>query len=446
MLVTLLPANRLPAKGDCMAHNLNKLSPLTVKATESKAKKNGVNTKIPDGGGLYFVAESKRSSWWRFDYRASGKQKTLSFGTFPEISLQDARIKRDELRKQIAAGIDPAEQRKAERIAESGADSFEAIAREWWAYKKDTWTEGHAERTLTRLINDVFPYIGSKTINNINAITLLEVIRRIESRGAIETAHRTNQTCEAAFAFAIGTGRCENNPAAAIRSVLKQLPPKKNFARLKEKSDIAKLLEDIEGYKGTIILRAALKLMPLVFLRPGELAKAEWRDINLDAALWTVPALVKKQRQAHKLDVTRVHLVPLSRQAIAILRDLHLLTGNGRYVFTSLRTSSGSVYERHMAPESILGALRRMGYSKEEMTAHGFRGIASTQIREVGKGKFRSEVIEAQLAHAVQDKTEGAYNHAEYIEEREIMLQWWADYLDALKNGAEVISFKAKVV
>ncbi len=427
-----------------MAHNLNKLSPLTIKAAENQAKKNNLAAKLPDGGGLYFVAEAKRSSWWRFDYRTGGKQKTLSFGTYPEVSLQDARIKRVELRKQIASGIDPGQQRKAERITESGANSFEAIAREWWAHKKDTWTEGHATRTLTRLVNDVFPYLGAKPVNSINAITMLDVIRRIESRGAIETAHRTNQTCEAAFAFAIGTGRCDNNPAAAIRSVLKPLPTKKNFARLKEKADIANLLENIHEYKGSIIVRSALKLLPLVFLRPGELAKAEWQDIDLDKAMWTIPAQNKKQRQALKQDVTRVHLVPLSRQAIEILREIQPLTGNGRYVFTGLRTKANTAYERHMAPESMLAALRRMGYSRDEMTAHGFRGIASTKIREAGKGVFSRDVIEAQLAHTVRDKTEAAYNHAEYMEERAKMMQWWSDYLDGLQSN--VVPFLAKAV
>lgn len=428
-----------------MARTLNKLSPLTIKAAETQAKKNGNGDKLPDGGGLYFVSEPNRSSWWRFDYRFDGKQKTLSMGTYPDTGLQDARAKRDELRQDIAKGIDPSIQRKAERIAESGADSFEAIAREWWAHKRDTWTDGHAERTLTRLVNDVFPYIGKTPINSINAITMLEVIRRVESRGAIETAHRTNQTCEAAFAYAIGTGRCENNPATAIRTVLKPLPPKKNFARLKETSDIQLLLDGLKEYRGTFIVRTALQLMPLVFARPGELSKMQWADIDLNGGLWTIPATIKKQRQVFKQDPTRVHFVPLSRQAVAILREIQPLTGDGRYVFTGLRTSSGSDNERHMAAESMLGALRRMGYDKDEMTAHGFRGIASTRLREAGKGRFSREVIEAQLSHTLRDKTEAAYNHAQYLDERRVMMQWWADYLDSLKAGAQVIPFPKAV-
>ena len=240
-------SKRIYQHGGNMARNINKLAPLTIKAAESQSKKTGNTDKLPDGGGLYFVAEPFRSSWWRFDYRFGGKQKTLSFGTYPEISLQDARSKREELRRQIAASIDPGQQRKAERIAESGADSFEAIAREWWAHKKDTWTPGHADRTLTRLVNDVFPYIGGLHINAINAPSLLATIRRIENRGAIETARRANQSCDAVFAYAIGTGRGESNPATAITSVLKPVPRQKHFARLKDKADIAGLLQAIDA-------------------------------------------------------------------------------------------------------------------------------------------------------------------------------------------------------
>lgn len=306
-----------------MAKTLNKLSPLTIKSLVTTAKKEGKATKVPDGGGLYFVAEPERSSWWRFDYRFDSKQKTLSIGSYPEISLVDARSNRTKLKGQVTNGIDPSQQRKAERIAQSGADSFEAIAREWWEHTKGKWMDGHAQRTLTRLVNDVFPYVGAIPVNTITAIVLLETIRHIEARGEIETAHRTNQACEGVFAYAIGTGRCENNPATAIRSVLKPAPPQKNFARLKEVSDISLLLNRIDEYKGSAIVRAALQLLPLTFVRPSELAKLEWTDIDFDKSLWTVPAHVKKQIVSLKNNPERVHLVPLSRQAIAILQDLH---------------------------------------------------------------------------------------------------------------------------
>lgn len=438
-------SNAFTSNGVPMARLLNKLSSPFIKATQTKSIKNGNVGKLADGGGLYFVAEPLRSSWWRFDYRIDGKQKTLSIGLYPDVSLAEARNQREELRRKIANGIDPGRQRKAEKAAAANADSFEAIAYEWWHHKKDTWTEGHAKRTLTRLVNDVFPYLGDKPINSINAITLLEVIRRIESRGAIETAHRTNQACEGVFAFAIGTGRCENNPATAIRAVLKPAPTQENFARLTDPSDISALLHDIQEYKGSPIVRSALQLLPLTFVRPGELAKAEWKYIDFDAALWTVPAHIKKQRISLKNDSNRVHLVPLSRQAIAILKDIYPLTGSGRYVFTGLRTTSGSANERHMTTESMLAALRRMGYSKEEMTSHGFRGIASTKIRENHKNKFQEVVIETQLAHTVGTKTQRAYDHAIYLPERIELMQWWADYLDELKTGAKIIPFQRQI-
>jgi integrase len=425
-----------------MSRTLNRLDPLTLKALESEAKKHGTAAKKPDGGGLYFIAEPQRSSWWRFDYRFSDKQKTLSVGLYPEVTLKSARSSRDEMRKLIASGIDPAQQRKAERDSSSGADSFETIALEWWNHKKDTWTPEHADRTLARLVNDVFPYIGKHPINTITALTLLNVIRKIEARGAIETAHRTNQSCDAVFAYAIATERCENNPATAIRTVLKPIPPEKHFARLKETGDIAALLRNIDDYKGTPEVRAALQLLPYTFVRPGELVKAEWKDINFDTALWTIPAHVKKQRTVFKNDINRVHLVPLSKQAIAMLREIHPLTGHGRYIFPNSRTPSGAKDERHITEDSLLAAIRRMGYAKDEMTAHGFRGIASTRLREDGKNLFSDAVIESQLAHTFKNDTQKAYDHAEYIPERAAMMQWWGDHLDKLKNGAEIIPIR----
>lgn len=398
---------------------------------------NGKLQKASDGGGLYFIAEPSRSSWWRFDYRIAGKQNSLSAGIYPEVTLANAREKRAELKLLVSKGIDPSAQRKSKKDSKNGADSFEIIAHEWWNHKKDAWTEGHAQRTLTRLINDVFPYLGSISINTINAADMLKAIRRIELRGAIETAHRTNQTCESVFAFAIGTSRCDNNPSTAIRSVLKEAPPQQNFARLKDVADIANLLRDIDCYKGSIITKTALQLIPLTFVRPNEIASLEWCNIDFDKALWTVPAHIKKQKKKDKQDESKTHLVPLSTQAIAILKDIFPLTGHGRYVFTGLRTSSGSNYERPITTESLLAAIRRMGYPKEDMTTHGFRGIASTQMREINKNRFADAVIEIQLAHKVGGKVQQAYDHAGYLPERIELMQWWSDYLYALKAGEQ---------
>ena len=425
-----------------MAKTLNKLTPLTIKSMIKIAAINGKVEKASDGGGLYFIAEPSRNSWWRFDYRIAGKQNSLSAGIFPEVTLANAREKRTEFKSLVSKGIDPSAQRKSEKDSKSGADSFETIAHEWWAHKKDGWTEGHAQRTLTRLINDVFPYLGKTSINTINAADMLKTIRRIESRGAIETAHRTNQTCESVFAYAIGTSRCDNNPSTAIRSVLKEAPPQQNFARLKDSADIANLLRDIDCYKGSIITKTALQLIPLTFVRPNEIASLEWCNIDFEQALWTVPAHIKKQKKVDKQDESKTHLVPLSIQAIAILKDIFPLTGAGRYVFTGLRTTSGSNHERPITTESLLAAIRRMGYTKEDMTTHGFRGIASTQMREINKNRFADAVIEIQLAHKVGGKVQQAYDHALYMPERYELMQWWSDYLDTLKNGAQVIEFK----
>lgn len=418
-----------------MAKVLNKLTPLTLKSIIKNVKEVGKANKEADGGGLYFIAEPNRSSWWRFDYRFNEKQKTLSVGTFPDISLAEARELRATLRNQVANGIDPSQQRKIEKICKNGGDSFEIIAREWWIHTKDKWTEGHANRTLTRLINDVFPFHGKNAINTITAAELLTTMRRIENRGAIETAHRTNHTCEAVFSYAIGTSRCDNNPAVAIKSVLKHAPPQKNFARLKDINDIGSLLKNIDCYKGTYIIQSALKLMPLTFTRPNELASLEWGHIDLKKAMWTIPAHIKKQKKADKENPNNVHFVPLSSQSLAILKDIHNLTGNGRYVFTSIRTSPGSKHERPITRESLLTAIRRMGYSKDEMTSHGFRGIASTQIREINKNKFSNDVIETQMSHKTGGKVQQAYDHAVYLPERIELMQWWADYLDTLKNN-----------
>jgi integrase len=292
------------------------------------------------------------------------------------------------------------------------------------------------------LINDVFPYLGNVSINSINAAEMLKTIRRIESRGALETAHRTNQTCEAVFAYAIGTSRCDNNPSTAIRSVLKEVPPQQHFARLKEVGDIAALLRDIDSYKGTLIVKTALRLMPLTFVRPNEITSLEWSHIDFEKSLWTIPAHIKKQKASLKKIDTNTHIVPLSTQAISILKDIYPLTGGGRYVFTGVRTSSGTNSERSITVESLLGAIRRMGYTKEDMTTHGFRGIASTQIREINKNRFSNDVIEAQMSHTRGNKVQQAYDDAEYLPERIELMQWWSDYLDSLKNGAQVIEFK----
>lgn len=440
MAIEILPTNRAA---------LDKA--IRAKATELQ-KTHAVRGRLNDGGGLILLLVRKDcvwATWWRFNYTVGGERKTISLGAFPQVTLPAARQRCAKARELVASGIDPSGVRKTEkahtkqreeraRLISAGLptpDSFEFVAREWWAHTKGKWTDGHADRTLTRLVNDVFPYLGSTPINAITAINMLDTIRRIEGRGAIESARRTNQACEGVFSYAIGTGRCDNNPSTAIRGVLKPAPRTKNFARVTGEAEISALLANVGGYKGGFITRCALRLMALLFVRPNELAGMEWAHIDTANALWTIPAHKKKQSAALKQDPSRVHLVPLSCQALAVLEELRPLTGRGRYAFTSNRTEAGSNSERHITIEALLAAIRRMGYGKDDMTTHGFRGIASTQIREVGQGKFREEVIEAQLAHAAKSKTQAAYDHAIYLPERTALMQWWADYLDGISRA-----------
>ncbi len=384
--------------------------------------------KLTDGSGLYLHVSEGGGKWWRFKYRFSGKQKLLSLGTYPEISLIDARKRRDEARSQVAHGIDPGVVRKAQKQASiEETETFEVIAREWHSKFTPTWKPRHVEGLITRLQRDVFPYIGARPIKDIKAPELLTVLRRIESRGALETAHRARSICGQIFRYAVATGRAERNPAVDL---IGALPPVKtiNRAAITEPAKVGKLLRAIEGYQGSFVVQCALKIAPLVFVRPGELRHAEWSEIDFENAEWNIAA--------GKMKMKEPHLVPLSKQAIAILEELKKLTGSGRYVFPG-RTS-----ERPMSDNAILAALRNMGYAKEEMSGHGFRAMARTILDEVLQ--VRPDFIEHQLAHAVRDPNGRAYNRTAHLTERKKMMQTWADYLDGLKAGAKVIPFRTK--
>ena len=401
--------------------------PLTDTAIRN-ARPEAVRKRLTDGKGLYLWLNPNGSRWWRFDYRHNGKRKTLSMGTYPDTGLADARAKRDDARKLLAAGIDPGEQRKAEKAAglEAAANSFEVVAREWLA--KQTWVPHYREKVGAWQTNDVWPYIGSRPIAELTAPDFLAVGRRIEARGAIESAHRVLQTCGQIMRYAIATGRAERNPVADLRGAL-AAPPERHHAAITSPAELGGLLRAIEGYSGDVTTRAALKLCALLFVRPGELRHAEWAEIDLDAAEWNIPAGKMKMRQPH--------LVPLPEQAVAILRDLHQLTGRGQYVFPGGRSP-----RRPMSNNAINAALRRMGYDKETMTAHGFRATARTMLDEVLG--FRPDYIEHQLAHAVKDPNGRAYNRTKHLPERRKMMQGWADYLDALRDGANVVPIKGK--
>ena len=393
------------------------------------AKPGDKTTRLFDGGGMYLEVAPAGGKWWRLKYRYDGKEKRLSLGVYPDVSLKDARQRRDDARKLLADGVDPGENRKAVKAAktERAGNSFEVIAREWFAKNSTTWTENHGSRIIRRLERDVFPWIGGRPIADITAPELLAVLRRIEERGAVETAHRAHQNCGQVFRYAIATGRAERDPSPDLKGAL---PPVKqtHHAAITEPKAIGELLCAIDGYQGHFVTKCALRLAPLFFVRPGELRKAEWAEIDLDKAEWNIPAERMKMREPH--------LVPLSTQAVEILRELHALTGGGRYVFPGARTNG-----RPMSDNAILAALRRMGFAKDEMSGHGFRAMARTILDEVLQ--VRPDFIEHQLAHAVRDPNGRAYNRTAHLAERRKMMQQWADYLDKLKAGAEVILLRA---
>ena len=379
--------------------------------------------KLTDGGGLYLLLNPNGSRWWRLDYRYAGKRKTLSMGIYPDVGLKDARIRRDDARKLLASDVDPGENRKAVKAAkfERATNSFEAIAREWFARNSATWKASHGERIIRRFERDLFPWIGGKPIVELTAPEVLAAVRKIEDRGALETAHRALSNCGQVFRYAIATGRASRDISADLRGALTPVKTE-HFPAITDPKQVGPLLRAMDGYTGSQIVRYALRLAPMVFVRPGELRNAEWAHIDLEAAEW-------------RYTVTKTntpHIVPLSRQAVEILTELQALTGDGRYLFPSARTSS-----RPMSDNAILSALRRMGIDKDEMTGHGFRAMARTILDEVLG--FRPDYIEHQLAHAVRDPNGRAYNRTAHLAERRKMMQQWADYLDKLKAGAEII-------
>ncbi|MCG8006846.1 MAG: tyrosine-type recombinase/integrase [Candidatus Thiodiazotropha lotti] len=400
--------------------------PLTDSAIRN-AKSKEKNYKLADGGGLYLLVTTKGGKWWRLDYRFNGKRKTLSMGVYPDVSLKSARDRRAEAKTQLADGIDPGEIRKATKASQSDADGFEAVAREWWGQREPTWSKTHSSRIIQRLEKDVFPWVGNRPIGEISAPELLTVLRRIENRGALETAHRIHQSCGQIFRYAVATGRAQRDPSADLKGAL---PPtrQRHHASITEPKKIGELLRVIEGYEGSLVTRCALQLASLTFVRPGELRHAEWSEINLEKAEWRIPP--------EKMKMRTLHIVPLSTQALAVLNEIKPLTGRGKYVFPGVRTN-----RRPMSENTVNAALRRLGYTKEEMTGHGFRSMASTILNEQG---WHRDAIERQLAHAERNSVRAAYNYAEHMPERIKMMQWWADYLDKLKAGAEILPFNLK--
>lgn len=377
--------------------------------------------KLFDERGLFLLVTPSGGKLWRLKYRYEGKEKLLAIDAYPEISLADARERRDIAKKQLSNAVDPGAVKKAQKEAETQeTETFEVIAREWYGKFTNTWSMGHAATTMRRMEVDIFPWIGNRPIKDIKAPELLTVLRRVENRGALEAAHRIRTITGQVFRYAVATGRAERDPSSDLKGALPS-PKVKHHAAITEPKEVAPLLRAIEGYQGHYVVKCALMLAPMFFVRPGELRHAEWEEIDLDEAVWNISASKMKMKQPH--------IVPLCSQALEILTKLKGLTGAGRWVFPCVRTTAKPISEN-----TINGALRYMGYDKDTMTGHGFRAMARTILDEVLQ--VRPDFIEHQLAHAVRDPNGRAYNRTAHLEERRKMMQLWADYLDGLKAGA----------
>ena len=401
------------------------LTDLKIKNTKSQPDK---TVRLYDARGLYLEIAPSGGRWWRWKYRFARKEKRISLGVFPEVSLKEARTRCDEARGLVTAGLDPSERRKAakaaaEAKAEADTNTFEVVAREWYDKQAETWNPDHAKRVLSSLVRDVFPYIGARSIKAIESPEIVTLMKRIEARGVRESAHRVLQRISEVFVFAVASGIAERNPAADMVKVLAPKPKTENFAAVIEPKRFGELLRTLDGYQGTTAVKCALKLAPLVAVRPGELRKAQWKDVDLDAAEW--------RYMITKTDTP--HIVPLPHQAVTILKSLHRFTGEGQYVFPSARSRT-----RPMSDNAILAALRRMGIPADEVTGHGFRA----SFRTIGEEVLRIPVahLEMQLGHLVKDANGTAYNRTKFLDQRRRTMQRWADYCDALRTGGEVIA------
>ena len=412
-----------------------RIAPLTdiqVKTSKPTDKER----KMFDGGGLFLLITPSGGKLWHLKYRFEGKEGKLSFGAYPAVSLADARQGRDEARKLLAKGIDPSAFRKQEKAdrEEIQANSFEAIAREWHGQQKadNAWTVDHATTIMNRMEKDMFPWIGGKPITEVTAKDIRTILDRVKGRGVIETARRCRTIASQVFTYAISTDRAMYDVAASLR---KHLPPisktRKHMASVTDPKELAPVLRAIDGYQGSFVAKCALQLLPLLFVRPGELRHMEWAEIDLEAAEWNIPE--------GKMKMKKPHLVPLSLQALDILNEIKPLTHNSKYVFPSARS-----YSRCMSDNTINAAFRRMGFDGDMITGHGFRATARTILDEILS--FRPDFIEHQLAHAVKDPNGRAYNRTAFLVERRKMMQTWSDYLEGLKQGAKILPFKQNAI
>ena len=396
--------------------------PLTDTAIRT-AKPTDKAVKLFDGGGLYLEIAPSGGKWWRLKYRFQGKEKRISLGTYPTVSLKDARERREQAKRLIEQGIDPSNQRKEAKAAAAAIEqeqntTFEAVARDWFSKKRNAWTPGHQKKILSRLENQLFPFLGAKLFSSLEPGDFLAAIQKAESRGAIETAHRLAQLCGQVSRYARIVGLTRYDVAAGLTEALTPVQTN-HYATITDPTEVGHLLRAIDEYAGEPSICFALKVLPFVFVRSVELRGAEWREFDFESATWIIPA--------ERMKMKRPHTVPLARQVISLLNDLRNTTESGRYLFPSLFSAS-----RPISDMGLLNALRRMGYAKGVMTIHGFRSMASTLLNEQG---YRADVIEAQLAHGEKNAIRAAYNHAEYLPERRRMMQEWADYLDGLKTS-----------
>ena len=390
------------------------------------AKPSNKVQKLADGGGLFLYVEPNHSKRWRYRFQFEGKEQLLSLGIYPDVKLKEARLERDRLKDLINQGINPSAQRKAEKVTPEGyhPNCFEMVAREWHNEYQSTWNKSHSERIIRRLEKDIFPWLGKKNIAEITAPELLTVIRRIKDRGVLETAHRAMSNCGQVFRYGVQTGKCERDVTYDLRGALPQ-PIRGHMASLTEPKDVRRLLQSFDDFTGSYPVQCALKLSVMWFVRPSELRTARWADFDLENREWRF--VVSKTKTPH--------IVPLSAQAIAILNDLHALTGHYEYVFAINKDAP-------MSDGTINKALRRLGWNtKTEYTGHGARSMARTILAE--RLKVQPEIIEHQLAHRVPDSLGTAYNRTKYIDDRKIMMQAWSDYLDELKASATVIKMWA---
>lgn len=396
---------------------IHKLAATAVKQAKPKDKA----YKMTDGKGLYLLVHPQNGKYWRYDYRFTGKRKTLALGVFPDVSLSDARTLHQKAREKLGSGIDPSEVKRVDKLTKNLAadDSFEAIGREWFNQKMKSKSKNHKVRVLRILEKDLIPSLGHRPISQITAPEILAALRKIEKRGAVDIAHRAKQTTSKIFLYAIQTGRAERDPSRDLTGAL-QSKTKKHHAAITEPKEVGSLMKAIDGFNGTMVVKAAIQLSALLFQRPGEIRHMEWTEINWGEDRWEIPA--------EKMKMKRPHIVPLSSQALDLLRELQRLTGRGKYVFPSARGAS-----RPLSENGVRTALRTMGYTNDKMTPHGFRAMARTMLDE--KLNFRVDWIEHQLAHAVKDPNGRAYNRTKHLVERQEMMQVWADYLDMLKDA-----------